>query len=491
MSSLPILASMILLAQEPIAFQYEGPLKGALKEIALKGHINVVVAGDLDETVQVNLTDLSAEEALETMAKVYGLSITRQGKLWIVRERPESERPAGAAAPAAEPSVPKAPAAASPPALPALPPLPALPARSAPPVPATPAEPASPSESEEAPEEAPSAVEVARSTVEQLEEQAAAAREQAEVLKDQAQELAEARREQADALREVAEANAELARNRVSTGGPVRVEANTTVDSAIAYGGPVIIGPNAVVQGDAVAFGGDVVLEANAQVEGDAVAFGGTVVKGPNAEVRGETVSMGGSGLSGAITKAAVKGHKAQAQEHRDDEERSGFGRSVAMFLLQFGLLFGLGFALMMFAPQRMSRLDAAIRTEPTKNGLAGLLGLIAAVPATVLLVVTLVGIPVAMLLWIVLALLVPVGLTVVANAIGTKLPTGPLRRTQATVLAVGVLMLLAVSRVPVLGELALALAVVVSFGAIIRTRFGQAPRSASFLDSAPSAATV
>jgi hypothetical protein len=102
--------------------------------------------------------------------------------------------------------------------------------------------------------------------------------------------------------------------------------------------------------------------------------------------------------------------------------------------------------------------------------------------------VVTLVGIPVAVMMWIALALFIPVGLAVVANAVGAKLPTGKLRKTQALVLAAGLFALLLVGQIPVLGPMVLAAAVFISLGAIIRTRFGQGGRGTPMLDQMPTA---
>jgi hypothetical protein len=200
---------------------------------------------------------------------------------------------------------------------------------------------------------------------------------------------------------------------------------------------------------------------------------------------------MGGSGLGSAISRAVVKQERLKERDTDETSEGWSLGRNLAKFLLQFALFFGLGFLLMMFAPERMKAIEATIRAEPAKNGLTGLIGLFAAVPATLLLVVTLVGIPVAMLMWLALALIIPVGLAAVANLLGAALPTGPLRRTQATVLAVGLLVLMLVKSIPVLGGLLLAVAVAVSLGAIIRTRFGQPPRGTPVLESSPVAAQL
>jgi hypothetical protein len=287
----------------------------------------------------------------------------------------------------------------------------------------------------------------------------------------------------------MARAHAEFERNRVSAGGPVRVEKGTHVDTAVAYGGPVIVEEDAVVAGQVVAFGGDVILKENAVVEGDAVSFGGSVIRGENSVVRGETVSMGGTGLGSAISKGMVKTQRIAEKktEHSDD---SSFGNRIALFLLQFSLFFGLGFLLMMFAPGRMKAIEATLRAEPARNGIAGTLAMFATIPATLLLTVTIIGIPVMVAMWFLVLCSLPVGMAVVANAVGTALPTGRVRKTQALVLAAGLAVLLMLAHIPVLGPVALSLAMLVSFGAIIRTRFGQPPRGTPVLDS-PMAATV
>lgn len=498
----------VLLAGSPVSLEFNGSLKDGLRELAQKSGINLVVIGELDERVQLNLTSADGAEALETIADAYGLEVKRSGKVtngnvWVVRKGPT-------------PTTPTTPTTATTPTTPT--------------TPTTATTPSSSVESMQAEaEEARNAAEVARAEAEKLREKlesmknvsqeardqarealqeakekareaaeearekaqeaAELAREQAEEARQAARDQADAEREKADALREQAQAQAELhremARHRVSTGGPVTVEKDTHVDTAVAYGGPVVVEENAVVDGDAVAFGGDVVLKKNAVVNGDAVSFGGNVVRDEGAVVHGETVSMGGSGIGSTVAHNVVK-TKRVVQEDADDD--SSFGRGLAGFLVQFAVFFGLGFVVMMFAPQRMKALEGTITSEPGKNALAGFLGLLASIPLTAALAVTIIGIPVAILMWLAAGLAVPVGFAAVANTLGMKLPTGRLRKTQALVLALGLLVLLLVTRIPVLGPILLSGALFVSLGAIIRTRFGQPPRGTPMIDTVQAA---
>jgi hypothetical protein len=426
--------TMVVLAASPVSMEFDGSLKDGLKQLAQKSGLNLVVLGDLDERVQLNLPSVEGEDALETIAQAYGLEVTRSeknAKLWVVKKKAQTI-------------------------------VPLQPAPS--------------------PESAQEAIEKAQEAADEAREKE---QEAAEAAREAAQDKAEAARDAKD----------DAERNRVSTGGPVTVEKSSHVETAVAYGGPVIVEENAVVEGDAVAFGGDVVLKKNSVVEGDAVSFGGSVVREAGAVVHGQSVSMGGSGFGTTVARNLVKSQRATRTEENESATEapspSGVGRGIASFLLQFAVFFGLGFVLMMFAPQRMKTLEETIANEPGKNGLAGFLALVASLPLTLMLCITLIGIPVAAFMWIGVGLMVPVAVAVLANTLGARLPTGHMRKTQALVLAVGLLALMLIANVPVLGVLLAIAAGCISFGAIIRTRFGQPRRGTPMLDPMQSPAML
>jgi len=472
--------TMAVLAAGPVAMEFDGSLKDGLKQLAQKSGLNLVVIGDLDEHVQLNLPSVEGEEALETIAAAYELDVTRSGKgskLWVVKKRGS----VAAVAPLATGAVTSLRGEAE---------QARLAADAAREAADTMREQADSlrNASEAVRAKAQEAVEEAREKAQEAAEDAREkAQEAAEAEREQAQEQTEAARDQAQAQRDLKRATMELERNRVSTGGPVTVDKDTRVETAVAYGGPVIVEENAVVDGDAVAFGGDVVLKKNSVVEGDAVSFGGSEVREEGAVVHGESVSMGGSGFGTTMARNMVKTQRsARAAEARDaaPDSASGLGRGVAMFLLQFALFFGFSFVLMMFAPRRMKALEETIRAEPGTNGLAGFLAMLAVVALSVILVVTIIGIPVALLLWVALTFLVPAIVAIVANAVGARIPTGHVRKTQALVLAAGLLVLLLLAQVPVLNVFVIFGTLCLGFGAIVRTRFGQSPRGQPVIDS-------
>ncbi len=420
MTLAPALA--LLLAASPVTVQFNGGLKDAIRAIAKQGGLNVLVEGPLDEQVQVDFNALPADDALRALARIHHLELTQEGAVWVLKAAPRPG-PVEAASP-----------------VPPAPPLP--PAPPAPPVPEH---------------------EQVLAELEQQVEQAESAVDEAEAVRERVREEAQARKEKIRALKAAAKARArgDEASSRDLVGrGQVVVKTGTVVESATALGGPLMIEKGAVVEGDAVSFGGDVVLQDDAVVEGDAVSFGGQVVRSGSARVEGEEASFSGHGAPHVVASAASEGP----------------GR-VGSFLALFAVLFVTGFLSLMVAPQRVKRLEDAIRAAPVRTGLLGFLAALALLPVTLLLVVIIIGIPVAVVLWLFLPLVVLLGTPAVASVVGAALPLGRVRKTQALVLAVGLAVLLLASSLPWVGWAVISGICLMAFGAMVTTRFGQPPR--------------
>jgi len=241
------------------------------------------------------------------------------------------------------------------------------------------------------------------------------------------------------------------------------------VNNAVSYGGGLdVLGH---VEGDAIAYGGGVHLGPHSEVEGDVVSFGGGITKDEGASVEGDEVAFGSSGFGRVVATSLPKiVHTASdRREHREDNS----GGSLPLFLVWFAVLFGSGFLAMMFAPNRVRLLEAEIRRDPLRCGVTGLLSGLALPVLTVMLCVTFIGIPVAAGLLLVSAAGCLMGVAALANEIGARLPFKNVRKTQAVVLATGVLLMQLVGLVPVLGGITWFVIAVLSLGAVIRSRFG------------------
>ncbi|MGE6758999.1 hypothetical protein ACQKGO_13350 [Corallococcus interemptor] len=457
-----------------IDVSFRGSLRDALKTIAEKGGLNLVVTGDLDTPAEVRLRGISAEQALRTVARAYSLHLEQDGSIFTLRPLTAKEMESGPATAATPPAPPAPIAAATPPAPPAPPAL----------------------DPDATPEERALAREEADRAREEAREEARRAREEAkQAAKAEAEAAKERIREELRSFRDSFKhkKGKRGARDVVARGQNLEVKEGESVESAVVYGGNLIVkgtveddavafGGNLEIQGhvegDAHAFGGNVILGPNAQVEGDVSAFGGQVQKADGAIVEGSLESFGGAGLgrmvAGEIKRGMQEGqnHNASADPSDDDDDHDR-GGGLASFILQFALLFGLGFLGQMFFPARMKELGDEIRANPRRNILVGIVGALALMPLAFVLCITIIGIPVAFALLVASMLGTALSYAAIASEVGTRLPVMRGRKTQAVVLALGLGLILLVSHIPVLGVLLNLVLIPLAFGAVIRTRFG------------------
>ncbi|MFP2912982.1 hypothetical protein ACLESD_49845, partial [Pyxidicoccus sp. 3LFB2] len=449
-------------AARTIDVSFRGSLRDALKTIADKGGLNLVVTGDLDTPAEVHLRGVTANQALRTVARAYSLRLEQDGSIFTLRPMTTKEKDAAASGDTAEAQAPaeaeQEAASSSLPSLPSMPSMPAMPPM--PPMPPMPGEAA--------------------------EEHAAAMREAREETREQMKRAREEMKRTRDEIRRNRRSGG---RNVVARGQSLEVKEGQNVESAVVYGGNLVVNghveDDAVafggnlevhghVEGDAHAFGGNVILGPDARVEGDVSSFGGTVERADGAEVDGSVETFGGAGIgrmvAGEIKNGMRESRNADRDEAREDEDD---GHGLAGFILTFAVLFGLGFLGQMFFPTRMKKLGDEIRRKPVQAGLTGLLGLLAMVPLTVVLCITIIGIPAAFILWMAAPLAAALGYAAVASELGTRLPLLRGRKTQAVVLALGLLVLMVVGAIPILGPLVSVLIALMAVGAVIRTRFG------------------
>ena len=431
-----------------ITLKTHGALRDVAERIASEGKLSVVVRGDLDEDAEVFFQNVPADEALETLARAYGLSLEKRGNIYTLRPHAE-----GSPAPRMVSPVPPVPPVPPTPALPPMPPMPGMPRVG---------HPGHPSSSDDADQ-------AADEDIDQDAEEGQNATPPSD-FEDKLGPLRDLRdlkdlKDLKDVLK-FHKRSGGSDRQTVGTGN-VTVEEDQEVDDAVAYGGSLLI--KGRVRNDAVAFGGNVHLGPNAAVGGDAVAFGGSVERESGAKVHGQTLSFGGK--SGGLSAIGASEKKARSADRHH-------GSSLFWLLIQFAVYFALGFVFIMFAPRPMKQLESEIRRDPLRCALTGLLGALAIAGLAVLLTITVIGIPFTLVLIVVTGVGIAMGYSAVASEVGTRLPVlRASRKTQAAVLALGILVLLVLQLIPVLGKLVLAAATCVALGATIRTRFGTRPR--------------
>ena len=250
--------------------------------------------------------------------------------------------------------------------------------------------------------------------------------------------------------------------------GQLLVDSDRTVDTAAIFNGPATI--EGTIRQDLFVLNGD--TEVSGTVNGDVVVFNGDVTVRSGAEIGGDLVTQGtptvedGATIRGSRTNVATK----------FDYDTSGFAGRFAWWLGYTVSVLILGLLLLAFAV----RLDEAV-VETIRARLGSSIGwgvaLFFLLPiVSVLLLVTVVGIPLGLFVLLALALIYTVGYTVATHAVGRLV-----MRTSSKYVAflVGLVVLRALALIPIVGGLLWVLASVWGLGLLaVAIRAGRTPRT-------------
>ena len=274
-----------------------------------------------------------------------------------------------------------------------------------------------------------------------------------------------------------------------ASGGMITV--NAPIGSLVAAGGEITV--DAPVKGDVIAAGGQITI--NSDVGGKVVAAGGTITVngkvGTNAVLTGGTVTLGSSSSvardalvsGGSVTNAGtVEGTLTVRANSFENEGSAGtldvelrepshpvaFFLSVISILFTIGLLL-LGLVLIRFAPGPYRAVEAEIASSPILRVAIGFGSLIAGFILLLLLAITLVGLPLALLLGLFMAIGLLLSTLFVSSALGGWI-AGLLKHPVSDYLAfvLGFVVLAILFLIPVAGAIILVVAVSLGFGAII-----------------------
>jgi hypothetical protein len=225
--------------------------------------------------------------------------------------------------------------------------------------------------------------------------------------------------------------------------GTLVVEADQTVDTALIFDGPARV--DGTVEETLVVFNGD--AEVTGTVRGDVVVFNGDLVIRSGAEVGGDLVTNSTPTVEDGAT---VRGSQTSVVT-RFDVDVVGFAGRLAWWVGYSVSSLVLGLLLLAFAP----RLEAKVRTVVKMRlgvSIGWGAGLFFLLPiGSVLLLVTIVGIPLGLFTMLALALIYSVGYVVAATAVGGLILRDPSTSRFFTFLA-GWLPLRILALIPFLG---------------------------------------
>ena len=292
--------------------------------------------------------------------------------------------------------------------------------------------------------------------------------------------MRQAQRGLRQAERELRDESRGTARDHEEVGGDVIIEAGQAARDVHAVGGNVILRSGAEAR-EVVAVLGSVTLEAGASVR-QAVAVGGDVKVGPGASVERDAVSVGGKvqvdpsgdvgGQRTAVPFPRVTELVNFARNRVTDEDRSPLW-ALAGALAKYAVYLALALLVVALFPRRVEAVGASMLSNPWKSLFAGFLGLLAQPFLGLLLVVTVIGIPLVAVQVLGVAVAGVFGFTALAWWIGRALPAQATRGLMVLQLAIGLAVVFLITQIPFLGWLIWIAAVMFTFGAVLRTRFG------------------
>ena len=283
----------------------------------------------------------------------------------------------------------------------------------------------------------------------------------------------------------------------------------------VTFGSSIRVDENEELNGDLVAMFGRANVEG--KVNGDVVAPFGTVFLGPHAEVEGDVVAGSLEKFDGAIVRGKVvtvgfgnRGARVFRGHPLDFYEEGPFSNPpifLIVTLLTTGVLLLIYILTWALVPQRVETVRHQVSEGFLKSFIIGFLGLLAILPVFVLLLVTIIGIPVALIV-LPLAIIVAtfLGDTSVSLAVGERLKKTLNFSTDSKIflIAAGLFILefpfLAGALLMIMGDAAVGLGIflfvfgcllnlvlwMVGFGAVIITRYGGRSKIAPAAPSAP-----
>lgn len=271
---------------------------------------------------------------------------------------------------------------------------------------------------------------------------------------------------------------------------------DTLTGDLVVFGGNVTVEEDATVQGDAVVIGGNVTLDGIVQgsmviiggstrmgeasvVESDLVTIGGSLSRDPGSEIEGDVITN--------VPAPDIRIPDFQVPRVPDVPNPPNPPsvnidyNPLTNFFQMFGIAIAVSLLAMLaslFLQPQIERVSQVVVGQPVIAGSFGLLTGVLAPFVLVILVVTLILIPVALLAASVLALAWLFGLIAIGTEVGERF-TRAINQTWAPPLTAGMgtfLMMLVVGgigMIPCIGWLATSLVALLGIGAVVLTIFG------------------
>ena len=249
----------------------------------------------------------------------------------------------------------------------------------------------------------------------------------------------------------------------VKIGSNTLLSKGALAESVIAIGGSTTIAGEVI--NDVVSVGGSVILKPTARVHGNAVSIGGVVKREPGSKVAGNTTEVNmPQNLGMMVNTGAQMGPQVMF-----------FATALASLLAFLGVL-ALGVIVSALFPKRIGWTSVAIERHAWQSLGWGLVWWVLLLPVTLLMIVSVIGIPIVLILWLLYGLAVVLGYISITQLIGKKILVAFKRYNQPIVTEViwGVVLMALINLIPILGQLITAVICTMGLGAAWMSRLGE-----------------
>jgi hypothetical protein len=258
--------------------------------------------------------------------------------------------------------------------------------------------------------------------------------------------------------------------DRVVHGDDLTIAADETVHDVNVFGGSVVI--HGTATGNVTVLGGSLHVKKGAHVVGSATAMGGSIDVSDGAEVDGDVNVVGGS-------LDRHKGAKIGGTVRKNDDVRVGassssanrsFLREVSDATTRAAMLFVFGAVLFALMGNRMNALRIEVASRPMRSFALGLVGGILGIAAILLVGVTIIGIPVAVVMLLGAIFAAYAGICAVLATVGKAL-IGHKTDNPHIHLLVGCALFLVSGALPIVNGLVTVAVVLIGIGVVVATR--------------------
>ncbi|MDI6886182.1 MAG: hypothetical protein QMD22_07575 [archaeon] len=273
-----------------------------------------------------------------------------------------------------------------------------------------------------------------------------------------------------------------------AAGGTVSI--NAPVAGAVIAGGDISI--NAPVSGDVFVAGGQIVV--NSDIEGKIVAAGGNidlsgdaknaVIAGGNVNIHPDTVISRDAVIAGDRVSNAgtiIGNLTVRAEEFQNtgsagsvDFKKSEGLQGLQKFMNLFSILMTVGFLIigiivLRLFPAQFFIIEEEVRRSPVKNTVVGFVLILASVILILVLAVTLVGFPVALLMGMLFIIALMLSSLFVSFAVGRKIiDVFKIKTKDILIFVLGFIILSLLFRIPYAGWFIRIVAISLGFGALV-----------------------